>query len=380
MNAGLAVESRAYGKLFELLPQAVILLDERLQVRVANKAAAGLFQLAQDQLPGTPVSALVRHRDIAKMVLEFGEERAKVIEIHPQPDQDSHPAKILKITIVRVRSGDSSEAPGAPMAAPGPEEEFRLLVLEDVTEKVMLEDQLVQAEKLAAMGQLAAGIAHELGNPLSSMSSNLQYVRAGLTPDGHPGLIEPLDATLDHLDQMHRLLRGLSEFTGQRRPHYEPADLNALIRRSLAFIGKEAERHGIELAVSLADSLPPCHLDVRAVNQVLLNVFKNAIEAMPNGGRLSVRTRLRTPAAQDGQTALVEVRDTGVGIEEGELRKVFRPLYSTKPRGTGLGLSFCRQVVEEHGGEIRLASRIGHGTTVTLTLPTCLEPAEESTS
>jgi signal transduction histidine kinase len=204
-------------------------------------------------------------------------------------------------------------------------------------------------------------------------------VRAGLTADGHVELIEPLDATLDNLDQMHRLLRSLSEFTGQRRPHYESADLNGLIRRSLAFISKEAEGHGIELAVSLGESLPPCHLDVRAVNQILLNVFKNAIEAMPNGGRLSVRTRLSTPAAQDGQTALVEVRDTGVGIEEGELRRVFRPLYSTKPRGTGLGLSFCRQVVEEHGGEIRLASRIGHGTTVTLTLPTSLEPTGEST-
>jgi two-component system sensor histidine kinase AtoS len=159
------------------------------------------------------------------------------------------------------------------------------------------------------------------------------------------------------------------EFTGQRRPHYQPADLHALIRRSLAFMGKGVEKHGIKLLVSLADSLPRCFLDVRAISQVLLNLLKNAVEAMPEGGGLTVGTRLEASSGEDGEAVVIEIRDTGVGIEEGELRRVFRPLYSTKPRGTGLGLSFCRQVVEEHGGEIHLASRLGKGTTVTLRLP-----------
>ena len=356
MNTGRAVDIPAYEKLFELLPQAVLLLDERLQVRLVNKAAAGLFGVPRDQLTGTHISALATHKDLPKLILEFAEERAKLIEIHPQPGPEPHSERILKITIAPVRSESSPE-------------EFRLLVLEDVTQKVMLEEQLVQAEKLAGMGQLAAGIAHELGNPLSGMSSNLQFLRASLTSDGHASLVEPLDATLDNLERMHALLRDLAEFTGRRPAHYEPADLDRLIRRSLAFIAKEAEKHGVELAVSLAEALPTCQLDVRAVTQVLLNLFKNAIEAMPQGGRLSVSTRLTQAAYEAGEAVLLEIQDTGLGIEQGELRKVFRPLYSTKPGGAGLGLSFCRQVVEEHGGEIRMASRKGHGTTVTLIFP-----------
>lgn len=356
-----------YERLFESLPQAVVLLDGQLQVLLGNQAACGLLQVAPDRLKGMPLSALIPRQDLPELIREFGEQPLKVIELHPPPDQDWHPSRILKITVVRVPSDPL--ACGAPAPGHSPEEEFRLLVLEDFSERVMLEDQLVQAEKLAGMGQLAAGIAHELGNPLSSMSSNLQYIRAGLAADGHAALVEPLDATLDNLDRMHSLLRSLSEFTGQRRPHYEPADLHALIRRSLTFIGKGAEKHGIELVVSLADSLPFCHLDVRAISQVLLNIFKNAIEAMPEGGRLTIRTRLDASPGQGSEAVVIEIQDTGAGIEEGELRKVFRPLYSTKPRGTGLGLSFSRQVVEEHGGEIHLASQLRKGTTVTLMLP-----------
>ena len=359
--------SLLYERLFESLPQAVVLLDGQLQVLLGNQAACGLLGVAPDRLRRMPLSSLIPHKDLPKLILEFGEEPVKVNELHPPPDQDCHPSRILKITVVRVPS--AVLASGASAAGSGPEEEFRLLVMEDFSERVMLEDQLVQAEKLAGMGQLAAGIAHELGNPLGSMRSNLQYIRAGLAADGHPALIEPLDATLDNVDRMHILLRSLSEFTGQRRPHYESADLDALIRRSLAFISKGAEKHGIELVVSLADSLPLCHLDVRAISQVLLNIFKNAMEAMPEGDRLTIRTRLDASQGQGSEAAVIEIQDTGAGIEEGELRKVFRPLYSTKPRGAGLGLSFSRQVVEEHGGEIHLASQWRKGTTVTLVLP-----------
>lgn len=362
MNIESQLNSSVYESLFDLLPQAVVLLDGELRVRLANKAASALFQVPQEQLGERPVSSLIRHRDIPKLILEFGEEPVKVIELHPEPDQEAHPSTILKITIVRLRSV-------TPVPKLTSDQEFRLLVLEDITAKVLLEEQLVQAEKLAGMGQLAEGIAHELGNPLSSVSSNLSYIRSVLTTNGHVTLMEPLDATLANLQQMHLLLRSLSEFTGQPQPHYEPANLHTLIRRSLVFIAKEAEQHGIELLVSFADPVPLCSVDGRAITQVLLNVFKNAIEAMPEGGRISVGTRLSPPVLEGNEALVIEIQDSGRGIAESELRKVFRPLYSTKPRGTGLGLSFCRQVIEEHGGEIHLSSQRGRGTTVTLLLP-----------
>jgi signal transduction histidine kinase len=168
---------------------------------------------------------------------------------------------------------------------------------------------------------------------------------------------------------MRHLLRSLLDFTGQHRPHYEAVQVHDLIRRNLIFIGREAAKQGVEVAVSLAPSLPPCQLDVRVFKRALLNLLKNALEAMPHGGRLSIRTRMGSSAPCGGDVVIIEIQDTGAGIEEAELRKVFRPLYSTKPRGTGLGLPFCRQVIEEHGGEIHLTSKKGHGSTVKLMLP-----------
>ena len=367
------------GWLFECLPQAALLLDRHLRVGLANRAASELFQVAPAALVGSPITDLVPHQSVAKMILDFGQETVKEIEIHPSPEQEIRLARILKITVVRLPGSCSSEGPqlaGAPPCAP--RGAFRLLLLEDVTEKARTEEQLVQAEQLVAMGQLASGIAHELANPLSSMSSNLQYVWEKLKGSGDPALTGAVEITLDHLDEMRHLLRSLLDFTVQHRPHYQATDVHDLLRQKLAFIGREAEEQGVEVAVSFAPELPPCHLDARTVKQVLLNILKNALEAMPHGGKLHVRTRMGYSAPCGGDVVVIEIQDSGAGIEEAELRKVFRPLYSTKPRGTGLGLPFCRQVVEEHGGEIHLTSQKGCGTTVALLFPIRQEdPAEE---
>ena len=219
------------------------------------------------------------------------------------------------------------------------------------------------------MGQLAAGIAHELANPLASIASNLLYVRNSLPAGRNGPLREAVESTAERVDDMRELLTTLSSFTRQRHPRYEVADFHDLIQRTVTFIAREAEYRHIQILVSFAPFGLSCQMDVRMMKQVLLNLLKNAMEAMPGGGRLEIRTE--RSEASDGEPALVliEIKDSGVGISETDLRKVFRPLYSTKPRGTGLGLPFCRQVIEEHGGEIRINSRKGSGTTVTFTIP-----------
>jgi signal transduction histidine kinase len=138
----------------------------------------------------------------------------------------------------------------------------------------------------------------------------------------------------------------------------------------VTFIAQDAARRRVDLALSLAPYPLACEMDVRVIKQVLLNLLKNAMDAMPDGGRLEVRTLMQPPAGDEPANVLIEVEDTGVGIEEADLRKVFRPLFSTKPRGAGLGLSFCRQAVEEHGGRVRLFSRgRGRGTLALVSLP-----------
>ena len=135
------------------------------------------------------------------------------------------------------------------------------------------------------------------------------------------------------------------------------------------FIAKEAERRRVEVS-AFFESPIPCEIDVRLLKQVVLNLLNNAMEAMPHGGRIEIRTALQSPAADQSPAILIQIADTGVGIAEADLRKVFRPLFSTKPRGAGLGLSFCRQAIEEQGGEIRLTScGRNRGTVATISLP-----------
>ncbi len=142
-----------------------------------------------------------------------------------------------------------------------------------------------------------------------------------------------------------------------------------MIRKTITFIAQEAEQRHIVLTVSFAPSPLECEVDIVMMRQVLLNLLKNAMEAMTSGGKLTVNCGFSAADQDHSDSALIEIVDTGKGIPESEVRKVFRPLYSTKAHGMGLGLSFCRQAVEEHGGTISLASRPGNGTTVTLLLP-----------
>jgi signal transduction histidine kinase len=166
------------------------------------------------------------------------------------------------------------------------------------------------------------------------------------------------------------LLLDLSRFTAVQRPRFTATDLRHTLSHVLALIQREAEQHHIELFWQCDDHLPECEVDVREIKQLFLNLLKNALEAMPGGGRLSVTMGLRPKAAPESAEAIrLEIADTGVGMSASEGRSIFRPFYSTKPKGTGLGLPFCRHVVEEHGGEITVSTQLGKGSTFVVILP-----------
>jgi len=168
---------------------------------------------------------------------------------------------------------------------------------------------------------------------------------------------------------MRQLLGTLSGFPGRAAPVFETANLIDVVQRSVAFITSEATRRQVRIDTSFGTAIT-CEIDVRLIRQVLLNVLKNAIEALPDGGRIGVCARICGASQTHAAAAVIDITDSGVGIAETDLRKVFRPLFSTKPRGAGLGLSFCRQTVEEHGGYIRVTSPgLDLGTTVTICLP-----------
>jgi signal transduction histidine kinase len=352
------------------LPHAVLLLDQQQRVVLSNRAASSLLSVPSQQMQGVEFTRLIPETKVDVLLGDFPNRRLRVIEVSLPPSGRRRALRTVSITAVRLSRipVDTPSRPGGSGSSPG--YDYRLLLLEDVTDRAALEQQLVETEKQVAIGQLAAGIMHEVSNPLASLGSNLQFIRESLLESHTPEVLQALDTSLDELAHMRQILGTLSSFPARHAPHYEFGDLNAVVDRCVAFMACEAQRRRIELATSFSSPALACEMDARLIKQVLLNLLKNAMEATPEGGRIEVKTCYRARRRNDPSVVMIEVVDTGMGIMESDLHKVFRPLFSTKPRGTGLGLSFCRQVVEEHGGNIRLTSRgRGQGTVATVSLP-----------
>ena len=223
------------------------------------------------------------------------------------------------------------------------------------------QEHLMRSDRLATVGEIAAGLAHELRNPLAGMAGAL-HVLAGQFPvgDDRHALVADIQA------QAARMNRTLTDFLHHAHPP-EPqrvaVEINTLLEQSLQFI----PRGSIELVRRLAGSLPPVHVDQNLLYQAVLNILVNARQAMPHGGRLLVETRLLSGTGR--RTVQVTISDTGMGIAPDHLNRIFQPFFTTKTQGTGLGLAIAARVVEQHSGRITVESAVGEGTTFRIALP-----------
>jgi len=239
-----------------------------------------------------------------------------------------------------------------------------LLICIDMSEQRRLEAQLVQSEKMAAIGQLAAGIAHELRNPLAIVMNVLYDLRARL--DGADREVnDDLRIAEEEIGRAQAIIKNLLEFSRESGAELESVDVNEFVTRTLQLMQKYLQDNGVRVRTSLGD-IAPCLANANAMRQILLNLITNAVQAMPQGGELE----LRTGVAPDGRIRL-EIRDTGVGIPPEHLQDIFDPFYTTKApgQGTGLGLSVVHSILRRYRGEIRVASEVGVGTTFTIDLP-----------
>ena len=228
-----------------------------------------------------------------------------------------------------------------------------------------VEERARRSGRLAYVGQLAGGLAHEIKNPLSTLSLNLQLLEEDLR-DGHDPGGRRSGRRLETLQrEAERLAAVLDDFLRFARGHdakLREADLGALLHEVLDFFQPEAAQHGVAVRRHVGE-LPPVWLDEDLFKQSLFNLLLNARQAMPDGGEIMVQ------AARENGAVCVHVTDTGVGIRPGEIEAIFRPYYSTKRGGTGLGLPSARRIVEEHGAELRVQSEQGKGTRFSIFLP-----------
>ncbi len=252
-----------------------------------------------------------------------------------------------------------------------------VILLQDVTDLLVLEEQVRRSEKLSALHTLSAGVAHEIRNPLSALDLNLHLLQEEIgsgpaDPDAVQRYSDIVNAEVRRIrgivDSFLRFARPTSLVLGDVR-------LDGIVRHIGDLVRYEAQEHGVAIQIDFPDDLPAVAGDETQLGQVFLNLMINAVQAMPNGGTLRVTGTKRI--ADAGPFVEVSVSDTGLGIDKADLAKVFDPFFSTKPDGNGLGLAIAYRIIEDHRGTIRVTSEAGIGTTFVLSFPTVFASEEQ---
>lgn len=330
----------------ETLREGVLVLTEDNRVAYANAAALALAGLppeaatAAEPVRFPPELATALEGDVG------GGARSREVEVaYPEP-------RILRVHLAAVE-GPSAGAP------------LRVAVLADISaERVQAEDR-VESERIDSIMTLAAGVAHEIGNPLNAMGIHLELLRrrlGGLGKDAAKALesVDVLEAEVRRLDGIVRNFLGAVRPV---RPDLAETQLLEVVAASLALLKDQLEQLGVRATVDVGGELPTVLADRGQVQQALFNVLKNALEAMDRGGELTIRAR------SEDDWVVLEVSDTGVGIPAEKLTRVFDAYYTTKADGSGLGLLIVLRILRAHGGRVDLSSQPGKGTTVTLRFP-----------
>ncbi|GEM_PF-530107 len=249
------------------------------------------------------------------------------------------------------------------------------VIVRDVTEQKALEQQVIHAEKLAAIGQLTAGLAHEMGTPLNIVSGRAEYLLADL-PENNPRR-ESLQTIIHQTERMTKLIDNLLKFSRPQKVHYTKLELPEVMEGVLNLLETQLEKSFVTVDFRVDPDLPAIEADYNQLQQVFLNLILNSIQAMRSGGRLDLEAK-----PIDGRAVRIVISDTGSGIDPENLPRIFEPFFTTKDsgQGTGLGLAIVSKILRDHGGSIQADSGLGRGTIFTIQLPLSQKRIEEKTT
>ncbi len=357
-----------FRSLFEDTSIPLFTFNKEGKVLLWNRAFSELLRMSDKE---------IKERSILKMIIK-----------------GSKPEKIFKIIKTVFKGKGIADIEGAISSEPGQERHlsisalpvrgtaggvtFGISIVTDITEKIHLEQALLQTEKMAAMGTLASGLAHEVGTPMNVIlgraESLLRHTKEEKTAKG-------LMIIIEQIDRMTRLIQHLLTFARGEPIEKKRLDINRVINKGIDLIGQHAKAKGISIDTDLNPRLPEIQADEDQILQVMVNLFLNAIDTIEGEGTIRVTTHLirieqrKHPrpdkSPRENQMIQILLKDSGSGIDPAHLDKIFDPFFTTKPvgKGTGLGLAVALGTIRNHGGQIMVASSVGQGTTFSIRLP-----------
>ncbi|MBI5068287.1 MAG: PAS domain S-box protein [Deltaproteobacteria bacterium] len=311
---------------------AIIGVDAGGRVTSWNRGAEQLLGLPQEEMLGRSLEGILARPRSAEMLVQLGQRRP----VRPQRME------------WRDARGETVPVDVSVALLPGPGG-GAALVARDLSAQQRLDRQLVRSEKLAVVGSLAAGLAHEIGTPLNVISATAEYLMPEAGREGQERLREIVAET----ERISRLVRELLSFARGTPPGRVQLRLSEAVERVLRLLRYALEKEQIALTCDVPEGLPALQADPDGVHQVLLNLLMNAVSAVGRGGQVGIRARL-AEAARGDRVVVVEVHDDGPGVPVEVRERIFDPFYTTRPEGTGLGLAVCSRIVAEHGGDIQV--------------------------